>query len=261
VSYQDTPFWAGIYIIPFSLGFVFMGPLSGYLSDRYGARGFSTLGMIITGSAFLALSTLPYNFYYPAFAAIVFAIGCGLGMFSSPNITSIMNSVPPQNRGSAAGMRSTLQNTGTTIGTSILFTIVTIVLAENLPGYMASAAASVGAPQLNVAVFQNVPPTSAMFAAFLGYNPMQTILNSLPQSLTGSLSANTVETLTGKLFFPNAFAPAFMSALDISIYLNATLAFIAAIASVVRGKRYVYGLAPEEDEAEVQSKIQEEESE
>lgn len=251
INYQDTPFWAGIYIIPFSLGFVFMGPLSGYLSDRYGARGFSTLGMIITGSAFLLLSTLPYDFYYPSFAIMIFAMGIGMGMFSSPNITSIMNSVPPQNRGAAAGMRTTLLNTGTTIGTSILFTIVTLVLSSNLAGYLASAASSVGAPQLGASVFQHIPPTSALFAAFLGYNPMQTILSSLPHSLTGSLSAGTVATLTGKSWFPNAFAPAFMSSLRTAIYLNATLAFIAAIASVVRGKRYVYGLEPEEEKEEL----------
>ncbi|HKW04938.1 MAG TPA: MFS transporter, partial [Nitrososphaerales archaeon] len=240
ISYQDTPFWAGIYIIPFSLGFVLMGPLSGFLSDRYGARGFSTLGMIITGSAFLLLSTLPFNFYYPYFAIIVFAMGIGLGMFSSPNLTSIMNSVPPQNRGAAAGMRTTLLNTGTTIGTSILFTIVTIVLATSLPGYLASAASNSGAPQLGTSVFQNVPPTSAIFAAFLGYNPMQTILSSLPSSLTSTLSAGTISILTSSTWFPNAFAPAFMSSLRTAIYLNATLAFVAAIASVVRGKRYFY---------------------
>jgi MFS family permease len=177
ISYEDTPFWAGIYIIPFSLGFVLMGPLSGSLSDRYGARGFSTLGMIITGSAFLALSTLPYDFYYPSFAAIIFAMGIGMGMFSSPNITSIMNSVPPQNRGAAAGMRTTLLNTGSTIGTSVLFTIVTLVLSTSLAGYLASAAFAAGAPQLGTSVFQGIAPTSALFAAFLGYNPMQAILS------------------------------------------------------------------------------------
>jgi MFS family permease len=250
INYQDTPLWAGIYITPFSLGFILMGPLSGHLSDRYGARGFSTLGMLITGSAFLSLSTIPYNFYYPSFAAIVFTMGLGMGMFSSPNISSIMNSVPPQHRGAAAGMRATLLNTGSTIGTSVLFTIVTLVLSGNLAGYMASAAASVGAPQLGVSVFQGISPTAALFAAFLGYNPMATILGSLPPSLTGSLSPAIVAVLTGKSWFPNAFAPAFMSALRTAIYLNAGLAFAAALASVVRGKRYVYGLKDEEETAE-----------
>lgn len=245
ISYQFTPYWAGIYIIPFSLGFVFMGPISGYLSDRYGARGFSTLGMIITGSSFLALSTLPYDFYYPSFAAIVFSMGIGMGMFSSPNVTSIMNSVPPQNRGAAGGMRTTLMNTGTTIGTSILFTIVIFTLSGNLPGYLAAAASTAGAPSLTAAAFTSVPPTSALFAAFLGYNPMQTILSSLPSTFTRGLSPTTIAALTNSSFFPNAFAPAFMTSLKSAIYLNAAFAFAAAIASVVRGKRYVYGLKPE----------------
>jgi EmrB/QacA subfamily drug resistance transporter len=254
VNDQDTPFWAGLSLLPFSLGIVFMGPLSGYLSDRYGARGFSTLGMIIAGSAFLVLSTLPYDFNYLAFALTIFVMGIGMGMFSSPNITSIMNSVPPQNRGAAAGMRTTLLNTGTTIGTSLLFTIVTLVLARNLPGYLASAASSAGAPQLGVSVFQHIPPTSALFSAFLGYSPMQTILNSLPQSITNSLSAASLATLNSKSWFPNAFAPAFMSSLKTALYLNATFAFVAALASVVRGKRYIYGLQPEEEKEEEEAK-------
>ncbi len=251
ISYQDTPFWAGIYIIPFSLGIVVMGPLSGYLSDRYGARGFSTLGMVITGIAFLTLSTLSYNFYYPEFATIVFAMGIGLGMFSSPNIASIMNSVPPQNRGAAAGMRSTLMNTGISIGTSILFTTVILTLSSSLPGYLASAAATAGAPQLGITVFQKIAPTSALFAAFLGYNPMQTYLASLPSSLTSTLSPSAIATLTSMSWFPNAFAPAFMAALRISVYINAALAFAAAAASVVRGKRYIYGLEPEVEKEKI----------
>ena len=245
VSYQDTPFWAGIYMIPYSLGLVFMGPLSGYLSDRYGARGFSTLGMVIAGCAFIALSTLSYDFYYFTFAAMIFTMGIGMGMFSSPNVTSIMNSVPPENRGAAAGMRTTLLNTGNTIGTSILLTLVTLILSGNLAGYLASAALSAGAPQLGASVFQHVPPASALFAAFLGYNPMQAILNSLPLSVTGTLSPAVVATLTSKSWFPNAFAPAFMASLKTAIYLNAVLAFAAATASLVRGKRYIYGLEPE----------------
>jgi MFS family permease len=253
ISYQDTPFWAGIYIIPFSLGFVLMGPLSGYLSDRYGARGFSTLGMVITGSSFLLLSRLPYNFYYPEFAGIIFSMGIGMGMFSSPNIASIMNSVPPQNRGAAAGMRSTLMNTGTSIGTSILFTTVILTLSNSLPASFAAAAAAAGAPQLGVSIFQKIAPTSALFAAFLGYNPMQTYLASLPSSLTSTLSSGAIATLTGTSWFPNAFAPAFIASLRVAIYINAALAFAAAAASVVRGKRYIYGLENEPEQETLQS--------
>ena len=139
-------------------------------------------------------------------------------------------------------------NTGTSIGTSILFTTVILTLSNSLPGYFASAAAAVGAPQLGVAIFQKIAPTSALFAAFLGYNPMQTVLASLPSSLTSTLSASTIATLTGNSWFPNAFAPAFMASLRVAIYLNAALAFTAAVASVVRGKRYIYGLEPEAEE-------------
>lgn len=248
ISYADTPFWAGIYIIPFSLGFVVMGPLSGYLSDRYGARGFSTLGMVITGSAFLLLSRLSYDFYYPEFAGIIFMMGIGMGMFSSPNIASIMNSVPPQNRGAAAGMRSTLMNTGTSIGTSVLFTTVILTLSSTLPAAFATAAAAAGAPQLSSSVFEKIAPTSALFAAFLGYNPMQAYLSSLPASLTSTLSQTAVATITSMSWFPEAFAPAFMDAIRIAIYLNAALAFAAACASVVRGKRYIYGVEPEAEQ-------------
>jgi EmrB/QacA subfamily drug resistance transporter len=247
ISYQDTPLWAGVYMLPFSLGFVVTGPVSGYLSDKFGARGFSTLGMIVTGSSFLVLSTFSYNFNYLTFAAAIFASGMGLGTFMSPNVASIMNSVPPQNRGAASGMRSTLQNMGQMIGTSILFTIVSLVLVSNLPGALAAAAASSGAPQLGVTIFGRIAPTTAIFSAFLGYNPMQTILSSLPQALTASISSSTLATLTSSTWFPSAFAPAFMSALRVALYINATLAFVAAIASSLRGKRYVYGLEHEEE--------------
>jgi hypothetical protein len=118
------------------------------------------------------------------------------------------------------------------------------VLSGNLAGYLAGAASGAGAPQLTASVFRNVPPTAALFSAFLGYNPMQTILSSLPHSLTATISPATYALLTGKSWFPNAFAPAFMASLDVAIYLNAAFAFIAAIASVVRGKRYVYGAPP-----------------
>ena len=112
ISYTDTPFWAGVYLLPLSAGFVTMGPISGTLSDKYGARGLASLGMAITCATFLGLAFLPYNFIYFEFAVLIYVQGIGMGMFASPNIASIMNSVPPENRGAASGMRTTCRTRG-----------------------------------------------------------------------------------------------------------------------------------------------------
>jgi len=238
-AFEDTPFWAGIYMIPMTLGFALMGPLSGWLSDRYGARGFSTLGMLLSAAVFLSLTLLPYQFDYISFALAIFGLGLGLGMFASPNTASIMNSVPPEDRGVGSGMRSTLQNTGSTVGMSILFTIVLVALAGNLGHGLSIAAANAGAPQLS-STLDTVPPTTALFAAFLGYNPMGILLSHLPTTTTSSLSAHSISVLTSKTWFPTAIAPPFMGALEVAFYFNAGLAILAAAASALRGKRFVY---------------------
>jgi MFS family permease len=238
-AFEDTPFWAGIYMIPMTFGFALMGPLSGWLSDRYGARGFSTLGMLISAGVFLSMAFLPYQFDYIAFALAIFGLGLGMGMFASPNTASIMNSVPPEDRGVASGMRSTLQNTGSTVGMSILFTIVLVALAGSLGHSMSIAATNAGAPQLG-STLDTMPPTTALFAAFLGYNPMGVLLTHLPGDATSSLSTQSISVLTSKTWFPMAIAPPFMSALDVAFYFNAGLAIMAAAASALRGKRFVY---------------------
>ncbi len=240
VSYQSTPFWAGVYMIPMILGFVVMGPLSGFLSDKYGARTFATLGCIVTASTFLALSFLPYNFSYPTFAAIIFIMGLGGGMFAAPNTASIMNSVPPQDRGAASGMRATLQNTGQTVSLAIFFTVIITGLSSSLPNALSTAMTNAGVPQL-AGAFTSISPTSALFSAFLGYNPMQQIL-SMPQlsSVVAQIPQTVVTTLEGKIFFPNAIAPAFISALDLAFYIGAALSIAAAVASLLRGKMYMY---------------------
>jgi MFS family permease len=205
INYADTPLWAGIYMLPFTGGFLVMGPLSGYLSDRYGARGFSTTGMLITAVGYYLLSTLPYNFAYPSFASVIFLMGIGMGMFASPNTASVMNSVPAEHRGSASGMRSTLQNTGSVIGLSILFTLVLLVLSRNLPTSLATAASQVGAPQLSSALTQ-IPPTGAIFAAFLGYNPMGTVLNQLPSKKMPNLKMLRLVNLKAPRTYPKRLA-------------------------------------------------------
>ena len=239
-SYESTPFWAGVYMTPMLLGFVIMGPLSGYLSDKYGATLFATSGMAISGIALIALSFLPYNFNYLDFAIILFFLGIGGGLFASPNIASIMNAVPAEHRGAASGMRATLQNSGQTVSLAVFFTIIITGLSTTLPATLSKAMVNAGVPQLQQA-FSSIPPTSALFAAFLGYNPVQSIL-SLPQlaSVVSQIPQSTLNYLEGKTFFPNAIAPAFVSALDYAYYIGAALSLAAVIASLLRGKNFVY---------------------
>jgi len=241
ISYQSTPFWAGVYMIPMILGFVVMGPLSGILSDRHGARFFATLGMVITAATFLALSFLPYDFGYLQFAIVIFVMGLGGGMFAAPNTASIMNAVPPEDRGAASGMRATLQNTGQTVSLAIFFTVIITGLSGSLPSALSNAMSSAGVPQL-ASAFTAISPTSALFSAFLGYNPMQSIL-AIPQlsSVVAQIPSSTVAFLEGQTFFPNAIAPAFISALDLSFYIGAILSVAAAVASLLRGKKFIHG--------------------
>lgn len=234
-SYAETPFWAGIYTVPLMIGFVSTGPISGWLSDKYGSRGLATIGMIIVGLGFLALTTLPYNFSYPVFGAIIFMMGVGNGMFASPNTSSIMGSVPGKHRGAASGMRSTLQNTGQTVSIAIFFTIVILSLSSTLGPSLGHALAQAGAPQLSPYV-QKVPVTGALFAAFLGYDPVSALLSSLPTSLTSQIPAGAISIMEQRTWFPSAIAPSFMIALRETFYFGAALSFVAAIASALRGK-------------------------
>jgi EmrB/QacA subfamily drug resistance transporter len=233
-TYQSTPFWSGIYILPLLIGFVVMGPISGSLADKHGARTLTVLGMLVTAASFFALTFLPYDFSYLPFAIIVFFMGIGSGLFASPNVLSIMNSVPAQARGVASGMRATLQNTGQTISLAIFFTIIISSLTSSLPGAFQSAMVGAGVPQLSQ-YFVNIPATSAVFAAFLGFNPVSSILAAIPSSVTNSIPASTLQYLTGTTFFPNAIAPAFMSALHITFYIGLGISVVALIISYFRG--------------------------
>ena len=240
-SYEDTPFWAGIFMIPLSIGIVLTGPISGWLSDKHGARILATAGMFISGVAFLAFAFLPVNFDYLPFAAILFLMGIGNGLFFSPNMASIMNSVPPEHRGAASGMRATLQNCGQTISQGIFFAIIIISLSATLPGALSSAVTTAGAPVQVAQVFASTPASGALFGAFLGYNPIGTILAGLPHTLVASIPASTYTYITGTVFFPTAISAPFIVALREAFYIGAAMCFIAAFCSGLRGKKYVNG--------------------
>lgn len=234
-QYAVTPFWAGIYMIPMTVGFLVMGPLSGWLSDKYGARILSTIGMVIVAIAFLVLSALGPNFNYWIFGATLFIMGAGNGMFSAPNTAAIMNSVPADSRGAASGMMTTIQNAGMTASLGLFFTIVLLSLTVNLPVSFNSALASLGVSNLDK-IFDSTPPTVAMFSAFLGYNPVGTIIASVP-GLT--VPQNILSQMEGLTWFPSTLAPAFMSSLRVAFYVGMILSISAAVVSVIRGKRYV----------------------
>jgi MFS family permease len=237
-NYDVTPLWAGIYLLPLLIGFVTMGPLSGWLSDRFGARIFSTTGMLIQTVGFILLTILPTNFNYIWFAILLFILGVGQGMFSSPNTSSIMGSVPPEQRGAASGMRATFQNSGSLVSIGIFFSIVTIGLASSLPTTLFSGLTQAGVPATTATTIAHLPPTAALFAAFLGYNPMATLL---PTQVLHALPVANQATLLGHSFFPNLISNPFMIGLHGVFYLSAAMCFVAAVASFLRGKRYSYG--------------------
>jgi EmrB/QacA subfamily drug resistance transporter len=238
-SFEDAPFWAGIFMLPMTIGVAITGPLSGWLSDKHGARLLATTGMVISGISLLLFTLLPANFAYLPFAILLLVMGLGNGIFMSPNMASIMNAVPAEHRGAASGMRATIQNCGQTISQAIFFSIIIISLNATLPGALSAAVTSSGAPQL-ASAFASTPASGALFAAFLGYNPIGTILHAMPASLTATLSPSTLATLTGQSFFPMAIATPFMSALTEAFIFAAVMCFIAAIFSAMRGKKYVY---------------------
>jgi MFS family permease len=238
-AYEDTPFWAGIYMIPMLAGFLVMGPVSGMLSDRFGARGFSTLGMAVSAAAFLLLTLLPANFSYPVFAALLLLMGLGMGLFSSPNTASIMNSLPPEHRGVGSGMRATFMNSGMLVSMGLFFTMVLLGLAGSLPLALDQGLVQQGVPGAVAARVSHLPPTAALFAAFLGYNPMA---NLLPHAVLSHLSGPAQATLLGKDFFPSLISPPFMQGIHLAFYFGAALSFVAALASLLRGRRYIYGV-------------------
>jgi MFS family permease len=233
-NYDVAPLWAGIYMIPLMIGFLLMGPISGWLSDRYGARLFSTCGMLIQAVCFFLLTVIPLNFDYMWFWPIIFMLGIGQGMFSSPNTSSIMGSVPPEQRGVASGMRATFQNSGTLVSIGVFFSLVTAGLAATLGTTLSTGLTKSGLPAVVADKIAHLPPTSALFAAFLGYNPMATLV---PSDVLQALPAAKRVILLGHSYFPNLISPPFSQGLHYVFYLSAAMCLVAAFVSMLRGKQ------------------------
>jgi MFS family permease len=234
-AYSSTPLWAGIFLLPLTVGFLVAGPVSGHLSDRYGARGLASAGMIVFGCSFLGFLLLPVDFPYAAFAALIAINGVGMGMFSAPNTASMMSSVPAGQRGVASGMRATFQNSGTALSIGVFFSLMIAGLARTLPTTLTTSLEQHGVSHAAAQHIGTLPPVSSLFAALLGVNPLRHLL-SLVGAL-GSLSAHAQATLTGHEFFPRLISAPFHQGLVIVFCVSAGLAFVAAAASLARGQQ------------------------
>jgi MFS family permease len=237
-SFADTPLWAGIAMLPLTVGFLVAGPVSGYLSDRFGARPFATGGMIIAALSFLLLEMLPVDFTYWQFAGILLLNGIGMGLFASPNRAGIMNSLPPDRRGVGAGMSATFQNSAMVLSIGIFFSLIILGLSSSLSTHLFAGLTAQGVPAADASSLAHLPPTAIMFAALLGYNPIQMLLGSALTKLPASHAAY----LTGHSFFPSLISAPFHAGLDIAFDFAVAACLIAAVASLLRGKQYIHEL-------------------
>ncbi len=232
-SFTSTPLWAGIYMLPLTAGFLIAGPISGLLSDRYGARPFATGGMIAAAASFGLLTLLPANFSYQWFALLLLLNGLGMGLFAAPNTAGIMNSVPANERGIASGMRSTFQNAGMTLSIGLFFTIMIVGLVSDLPAALTHGLVAQGVSSADAAKVAHLSPVSVLFAAFLGYNPMSTLLGPTLATLSPAHQA----ALTSPTFFADLISSSFLYGLSIVFTFAMVICLIAAAASWLRGGR------------------------
>jgi MFS family permease len=233
-DFAQTPLWAGIYMLPLTAGFLLAGPISGTLSDRYGARPFATGGLLLAACCFTGLMLLPVDFPYPVFAMLIFGNGVGSGLFASPNTAAIMSSVPAHHRGAASGMRSTFQNSGMSLSIGVFFSLMIAGLANTLPRTLTAGLTSQGVPAATASSIAHLPPVSVVFSAMLGYNPVQTLLG--PTGALSRLPAKNAATLTGKQFFPSLISGPFHHGLMIVFTAAALMSVTGAIVSLMRGK-------------------------
>jgi MFS family permease len=236
-DFARTPLWAGIYMLPLILGLLVAGPASGWLSDRFGARPFATGGVLVAATSFALLIVLPVDFGYVWFALILLLNGIGMGLFQSPNTAGVMNSLPPEQRGAGAGMLATFNVSSSVLSIGVFFTLMIVGLAAGLPHATQSGLVAHGVSPADATRISHLPPVATLFAAFLGYNPVKTLLG--PHVLH-HLSAANAHALTGRGFFPHLISGPFHTALVYAFVFAIAACVVAAVASLMRGGKYVH---------------------
>ena len=233
-DYSQTPLWAGIYLVPLTIGFLIAGPTAGRLSDRFGHHAFAAAGLVLMALTFGGMLLLPTDFSYPVFAALILVNGLGAGLFAAPNTSSIMSSVPAHQRGAASGMRATFQNSGMVLSIGVFFSLMVIGLASSLPTTLTAGLTAQGVPLQAAHAVASLPPVGVLFAAFLGYNPIQQLLG---HQVLSALPAKNAATLTGRDFFPHLIAGPFHDGLVVVFWLAIAMSLVGALASLIRAPR------------------------
>jgi MFS family permease len=236
-DFARTPLWAGIAMIPLTLGFMISGPLSGALADHYGAREIATVGLVGSAGCYLLFEALPMNFNYVDFAAILFSFSVFTGMFFTPNQTAVMNSLPPNQRGAGGGMNVTFVNSAQVLSIGLFFSIVTLGLVSSLPAHLFHGLTAQGVPAAQAQKVASLPPIGTLFAAFLGFNPIQT---EVPHNVLSALGPAHANYLTGRTFFPQLISASFQTGLRLAFDFAAGITVLAALASWMRGAKYVH---------------------
>jgi MFS family permease len=234
-DFESTPLWAGIYLLPATIGFLVAAPVAGTLSDRFGARPLAVGGMLLMAVTFVALLLIPVNFEYWEFALLVFLNGVGGGIFTAPNTAAIMSSVPAAQRGAASGVRSTFFNAGSSLSIGIFFSLMVVGLAGTLPAALSSGLQQQGVSADVAQQVAELPPVGSLFAAFLGYNPMGELLAPFHTLQQPGVNAAT---LTGQSFFPQLITEPFHSGLVVVFGAAAVMMLLGAVASMFNPGTY-----------------------
>jgi len=231
-SFSQTPLWAGIYLVPLTIGFLATAPVSGIMSDKHGAKAFTVGGALLVALSFLLLLFLPVNFPYWVFALIIALNGLGSGLFVAPNRAEMMNSVPANARGAAGGMIATFMNSAFVLSIGIFFSLMVAGLSSSLPQTMSSGLIAQGIPAASAHSLSHLPPIGVLFSAFLGYNPMKQLLGPLLAHMPSAHAAY----LSGREFFPHLISGPFHSGLGVAFAFAIAANVLAAVASLLTGK-------------------------
>ena len=243
-DFARTPLWAGIYMIPLTVGFLIAGPVSGWLADRHGARNFATVGLVLTGLSLVGLQAIPVNFPYPLFASLLLLVGLSMGLFAAPNSSAVMNSLPANRRGAGGAMLNTFQNSASVLSIGFFFTVITLGLSSTLPKSLLTGLTHQGVPLAQATAISHIPAIGSLFSAFLGINPIQQLLGPQILALPGVHS----QVLLGHSFFPSLIESPFARGLHLAFLAAAGLCFLGAVFSWLRGPGVQHHVSPLREE-------------